>query len=150
LRAEFNTLVSIGSIAVPKPAIATAAAIMLAAASVTFVPARSQGEAAPSAPLYIYAVDLDIVAADFDKFMLALKENAVASMQDPGCREFDVAVSQKDPHHVFLFEVYDDAAALRAHEATEHFKKYSAVTADMVIERHTKVLSAVAMHKHGA
>jgi (4S)-4-hydroxy-5-phosphonooxypentane-2,3-dione isomerase len=123
--------------------------VLIGAAASMIAPIYSQQAAAQSTPLYVYVVDLDIVAAEFDKFMEALKENAAASMQDPGCREFDVAVSQKDPHHVLLFEVYDNAAALRAHEATEHYKKYSMITANMVLERDTRVFASAVMNKKG-
>ena len=34
---------------------------------------------------------------------------------------------------MFIFEVYDDAAAAQAHRETEHFKKYAATTKDMVL-----------------
>jgi hypothetical protein len=27
--------------------------------------------------------------------------------QEPGCREFNITLSQKDPNHVFIFEVCD-------------------------------------------
>jgi quinol monooxygenase YgiN len=54
-------------------------------------------------------------------------------------------VSQKDPNHVFIFEVYDDAAALDA----DHFKKYAAVTKEMVAKRNSHPLMSVAMNMKG-
>lgn len=133
----------------PRPVAVTAAAIALATIGLILDPANGGANVAQAAPLYVYVVDLDIVPAEFDTFMAALKENAAASTHDPGCREFNIAVSQKDPHHVLLFEVYDDVAALRAHEATGHYKKYSATTANMVLQRDTRVFSAVSMNKEG-
>ena len=55
----------------------------------------------------------DIAPGQIDNFLAALKENAAASVKEPGCREFNILVSQKDPNHVLIFEVYDDAAAAR-------------------------------------
>jgi (4S)-4-hydroxy-5-phosphonooxypentane-2,3-dione isomerase len=75
-------------------------------------------------------VELDIVPAEFDKLMEAIKENGAASVKDPGCREFNIIVSEKEPHDVLLFEVYDNAAALEAQRATDHFKKYQATAAN--------------------
>jgi autoinducer 2-degrading protein len=89
------------------------------------------------------------VPGQVDNFLAALKENGAASVKEPGCREFDIAVSQKDPNHVFIFEVYDSAAAAEAHPATEHFKKYKAATKDMVVKREVKPLSSVAMNLKG-
>jgi quinol monooxygenase YgiN len=93
-------------------------------------------------PLFINLVELDIVPAQFDAFMAAAKANAAASMQDAGCREFDIAVSKKEPHHVMFFEVYDNEAALAAHQATDHFKTYDAATKTMVSKRVTTPLSS--------
>src|SRR3981189_3797475 len=78
----------------------------------------------PSIP-HINAVELDIVAATFEKFKAAILENAAASVTEPGCRQFDVLLEESNPHHVFLYEVYDNAAALDAHRATAHFKTYA-------------------------
>ena len=102
---------------------------------------------APSGPLFINQVELDIVPAQFGPFIDAAKLDGAASMQEPGCREFNIAISQKNPHHLMLFEVYSDAAALAVHEATDHFKTYEAATKDMVEKRQVNQLSSVAMLK---
>ena len=113
------------------------------------LPARHHAALAQSAPLHINAVDYDIVPGQVDAFLAALKENGAASVKEPGCREFDIAVSEKDPNHVFIFEVYDNAAAAQAHTATEHFKKYKEITKDMVVKREAKPLASVAMNLKG-
>ncbi len=104
------------------------AAIALAAMAWVLLPAHHHAALAQHAPLHIHAVDIDVVPGQIDNYLAALKENAAASVKEPGCREFDIAVSQKDSNHVFVFEVYDDAAAAQAHRDTEHFKKYAAAT----------------------
>jgi (4S)-4-hydroxy-5-phosphonooxypentane-2,3-dione isomerase len=123
------------------------AAIALAAIAL-MLPVRHHAMA-QSAPLHIHAVEYDVVPGQVDNFLAALKENGAASVKEPGCREFDIAVSQKDPNHVFIFEVYDDAAAAQAHTATEHFKKYKEITKDMVVKREVKPLASVAMNIKG-
>jgi quinol monooxygenase YgiN len=110
---------------------------------------RGHEAQAQSGPLYINAVDLDINPADIDKFLAALKTNGAAAVQEPGCREFNITVSQKDPNHVFIFEVYDNAAALDAHRATDHFKAYMAATKEMVAKRDVRAMSSVAMNMKG-
>ena len=55
----------------------------------------------------------------------------------------------KDPNHVFLYEVYDNEAALNAHRATDHFKKFAATTADMVAKRDVRAMSVVAFNAKG-
>ena len=81
-----------------------------------------------------------------DKYLAAIKENGAASVKEPGCREFNIMVSATDPNHVFLFEVYDDAAAAEAHRATEHFKKYAATTASMVTARNRRPMKSIAFN----
>ena len=98
-------------------------------------------------PLYINAVDIDVVPGQIENYLAALKENGAAAIQtEPGCREFNITISQTDPNHVFIFEVYDNAAALDAHRQTDHFKKYAATTKDMVAKREAHPLSSAAMN----
>ena len=129
--------------------VAITGAVLVAAIAVVLLPMRNREAAAQSGPLYISAVEYDIVPGQVDNFLAALKENGAASVKEPGCRELDITVSQKDPNHVFIFEVYDNAAAAEAHTATEHFKKYKVVTKDMVAKREAKLLWSVAMNMKG-
>jgi (4S)-4-hydroxy-5-phosphonooxypentane-2,3-dione isomerase len=80
-------------------------------------------------------VDIDVVPGQIDNYLAALKENAAASVHEPGCHEFNIAVSQKDANHVFIFEASDNAAAMDAHRQTDHFKKYATTTKDMIAKR---------------
>jgi len=121
-----------------------AAATAIAAASLTLAPTRHA--AAEAEGLYINAVDLVIVPAEMPKFLEAIKENGANAVKEPGCRTFNISVQQSNPNHVFLYEVYDNAAALEAHRQTPHFKKFAATTKDMVADRVVHALSAVAMN----
>jgi quinol monooxygenase YgiN len=94
-------------------------------------------------PFYAIQSDLDIVPAQFNAYMDALKTNATASLQDAGSREFDIAVSQTDAHHVLTFEIYDNAAAHDAHLATDHAKAYQTATASMISKQTTTELTTV-------
>ena len=127
----------------------SAAAVTLTVAAWLLVPQRGHEAVAQSGPLFINLVELDIVPAELDKFMAAMKENGANAVKEPGCREFNISVSQKDPNHIMLFEVYDNAAALDAHRATDHFKKYQAATKDMVAKRDVKQFTSVAMNMKG-
>jgi autoinducer 2-degrading protein len=107
-----------------------------------------QRAAAQSAGMYVNAVDLDIVPAERDNYLAALTENGKASVTEPGCHAFNIQVLASDPNHVFIYEVYDNEAALQAHRATEHFKKYAAATAKMVAKREARPMSIVAANVH--
>jgi quinol monooxygenase YgiN len=126
-----------------------ALAVALAAAAWLLLPIRGDDAIAQSGPYLVNAVNLDIVPADRDKFIEAAKENGAASTKDPGCREFNITVAQNDPNHVFFFEVYDNAAALEAHRATDHFKNFAATTKDMVAKRDVRQYSSIAMNMKG-
>jgi quinol monooxygenase YgiN len=43
---------------------------------------------------------------------------------EPGCRMYVVHRSTTDPRRFFLYEQYDDLAALDAHRASPHFAEY--------------------------
>ena len=105
------------------------------------------GSSPAQSGLLINAVDLDIVPAQFDAFMAAAKVNGASTPKDPGAHEFNIVVSQKDPHHVLFYEVYDNAAALDAHRATDHFKTYQTATKDMVANRNVNQMSSAAMNR---
>jgi quinol monooxygenase YgiN len=122
-------------------------AVTLIGISLVLLPMRTHEAVAQSGPLYINAVDIDVMPGQIDNYLAALKENGEAAVQEPGCREFNITVSQKDPNHVFIFEVYDNAAAaLDAHRQTDHFKKYAETTKDMVAKREVRPFSSVAMN----
>lgn len=126
------------------------AAVAIAVAAVAAASLRTQEAKAQSAPYLVNAVDIDVVPGHIDAYLAALKENGAAAVKaEPGCRVFNITVSQKDPNHVFIFEVYDNAAALEAHRQTPHFKKYAAATKDMVAKRDPKALTVVALNVKG-
>jgi quinol monooxygenase YgiN len=53
-----------------------------------------------------------------------LRENAVASEAEPGCREFKVYRQRDQPRTFLLYEIYEDEAAFQAHRESDHFKRY--------------------------
>jgi (4S)-4-hydroxy-5-phosphonooxypentane-2,3-dione isomerase len=120
-------------------------ATTLTLATLLLLPLGQDTLRAQSGPFYINAVDIDVVPGQVDAYLAALKENGAAAVHEPGCHEFNITVSPKDPNHVFIFEVYDNTAAFEAHRATDHFKKYAAATKDMVAKRDARMFSSVAM-----
>jgi quinol monooxygenase YgiN len=44
-----------------------------------------------------------------------------STTDEPGCRQFDVIVSEDAPEAVILYEIYDDAAAFDAQRGPPHF-----------------------------
>jgi len=126
-----------------------AAGVAIAVAAWLLLPSLGDKAAAESPPYLVNVVEYDIAPGQIDAFLAALKENGAATVREPGCHEFNILVSQKEPNHVLIFEVYADAAAAQAHRETEHFKKYAAVTKDMVVKREARPFSSVAMNMKG-
>jgi quinol monooxygenase YgiN len=129
--------------------ITVTAAVALAIAVWLLIPAPNQKASAQSGQLFIAAVEYDVVPGKVDDFLAAVKENGAASVKEPGCREFDIAVSQTDANHVYILEVYDNEDAQKAHVTTDHFKKYKAATAGMTTKRQEQRLWSVAMNLKG-
>lgn len=50
---------------------------------------------------------------------------AQATRTEPGCRMYLAHRSTTDPRRFFLYEQYDDQAALDAHRAAPHFEQYA-------------------------
>src|SRR5262249_47823763 len=108
------------------PMLKSVAIIILAIAlgvAAWLLPMRGEQATAQSGPLHILVVEYDIVPAEIDKYLTAIKELGAAAVKEPGCRQLSIAVSQKDPNHVLLFEAWDNAAAFDAFLATDLFKK---------------------------
>lgn len=90
--------------------------------------------------MYVVTVDFFIKPAHLEKFREEMLKNAHASLEhEPGCSQFDVTVSENDPAHIFLYEIYDNATAFAAHLETAHFKQFSATVADWVDRKQAKM-----------
>ncbi len=123
------------------------AAALALVAGVSMLGVMPMGDAAAQADgVRVNAVDLDIAPGQIDAYLAAIRENGAASVKEPGCRQFSIAVLASDPNHVFLYEVYDNEAAALAHRATDHFKKYAATTANMVVNRKVTPMTAIAFN----
>ena len=122
---------------------AAAATVVVAAACLVLLP-PSQRVEAQSVGMYVNSVDLDILPAEHDNFLAAIKENGAASVQELGCKRFDILNLASDPNHFLLYEVYENEAAMKAHRETDHFKKFAAAAAKMVAKRDARAMSVIA------
>ena len=82
-------------------------------------------------------VEFRIKPAHVEAFALAIVDNARASRDtESGCRQFDVCRDPADAGVFFLYELYDDEAAVQAHLQSAHFMQFAQATAAWV-ERKT-------------
>ena len=69
-------------------------------------------------------VEFRIHASHIAAFEQAILENARASRDtEPGCRQFDVCRDPLEPALFFLYELYDDEAAIQAHLDSPHYHR---------------------------
>jgi quinol monooxygenase YgiN len=103
----------------------------------------TENAAAQSAQRYVQLVDYEIAPAELEKFIAALKENGAATIKEAGCLQFDFSQSANNPNQIFIYEVYENEAAVQAHRDSDHFKKYVAATKDMATKRQIRPMVSV-------
>ncbi|NBB90620.1 MAG: antibiotic biosynthesis monooxygenase [Spirochaetes bacterium] len=65
-------------------------------------------------------------------FEEATKRNHEGSLQEPGVLRFDVLKDRDTPRRYYLYEVYRDEAATRAHKETAHYAAWKEAAPDFV------------------
>jgi quinol monooxygenase YgiN len=89
-------------------------------------------------------VDFKIKDGAMDDFMpLMLKQSENSVRLEDGCLQFDVCTDPDAPLSVFLYEVYEDRAAVDLHMETAHFKSFDAEVADLIAEKSVRVMADV-------
>ena len=79
--------------------------------------------------------------AEFKEQMMAQAKRCLAN--EPGCLQFDVAQDPKIPARFVMLEVYKDAAAIAAHQDSQHFKDFRPVVGELVADRKIEVFEVV-------
>ena len=70
------------------------------------------------------------------QFKEVIETHARKSLElEPGCRQFDVGQDPVNPARFMVYEVYDDEAAIAAHQAMPHYKETGAKLKDLVASR---------------
>ncbi|ACL61644.1 putative quinol monooxygenase [Methylobacterium nodulans] len=84
---------------------------------------------------FVVLAEFKVRPGELGAFLDLAHEDARASVaHEPGCRTFDVAVSESDPQTVVFYEVYDDRAAFDAHLETPHLARFRAGFPALVVE----------------
>jgi quinol monooxygenase YgiN len=98
--------------------------------------ASSFGGAAMSQDLrqpYVRMAEIEVDPSQLEHYKAAVKEQIEAAVRlEPGVLALYSVADKENPAHVFVFEMYADVDAYRAHLETAHFKKYKVATQDMV------------------
>ena len=93
---------------------------------------------------FVVTVQFSIHAEHYAAFMREMVANARASRErEPGCVVFDVCEDPAQPGQVFLYEIYQDAAAFEQHKRETHFLDFDRKVAPWVQHRAIKIYSLV-------
>ena len=86
--------------------------------------------------MYSIIVKTRLKPGKAEEFLAAMLPNAEASVRDePGCHTFDVLQDKADPELFWLYEIYQNEAALAEHKLTPHYKASRAVVTDLIAEQ---------------
>lgn len=98
--------------------------------------------------MIVVTVDFQIQPGQMSCFMPQMLDNAQASLDhEKGCLQFDVCVSEKDDHHVFLYEIYRLREDFNAHLLMPHFIRFNASTASLVAQKTVRIFERAAAQK---
>src|SRR3954468_23665099 len=99
--------------------------------------------------MFALAVDFEAKREHAAAFLEVLKAHAANCLKkEPACKQFDVSVDVNDPFRIFLYEVYDDMAAIEEHRKTPHFATFAATIEPMVADRKLRTVKVVAGRKY--
>lgn len=93
--------------------------------------------------MYVVHVTIHVKPEHLATFLAASEHNHLGSVQEPGCRAWDLLQDATDPTTVYLHEVYDDEAAFAAHKQTPHYAAWNEAVADMMVAPRTSTKSTV-------
>ncbi|MBM7068366.1 antibiotic biosynthesis monooxygenase [Actibacterium sp. 188UL27-1] len=95
--------------------------------------------------MFAVTVVFQMSPENLEQFMPLMIENARASVEtEDGCHQFDVCTDPSRPGDVFLYELYEDAAAFEAHRQTAHYKTFDGAVGSLVLEKSVRTYSTVA------
>ncbi len=88
-------------------------------------------------------VILEIDPARVDEFVSAIKTNAAASREEPGCLRFEISAHLEKPNVFALAELYKDRDAVEAHYGSDHFAAWKKVADTGIIVQRTSMRGEV-------
>jgi autoinducer 2-degrading protein len=85
---------------------------------------------------YVVFVDFHLKPGALEKFRELVDANARQSAQmEPGCRRFDVIEPDSAADALLLYEIYGDRTDFDAHMRSEHYARFDAASAGLVVSK---------------
>lgn len=83
--------------------------------------------------MYCIIVKTELKKGARDAFLAAMLDNAAASVGlEPGCIEFDVLEDKENEDTFYLYEIYQDPGALKAHKDTAHYQASRSIVNELI------------------
>jgi alkylhydroperoxidase/carboxymuconolactone decarboxylase family protein YurZ/quinol monooxygenase YgiN len=87
----------------------------------------------PANERYVRVAQIEVDPSQLAPYKAAVKEQIEAAVRlEPGVLALYCVADKENPARVFVFEMYADIHAYKAHVETAHFRKYKLTTQDMV------------------
>ena len=87
--------------------------------------------------MLILTVNLRVPKADQERLRPHMEAVVKASRQEPGCLAYTFSFDLLEPDIIRVIEVYRDDEALKAHGASEHFRKWREISGHYPREERT-------------
>ncbi len=84
--------------------------------------------------MYVLFVRIRVVAGQAERFIALSEGNHRGARSEPGNLRFDVLRDAADPERFYLYEVYRDEAAFKAHQQTPHYLVWKEAVAPLMAE----------------
>ena len=89
-------------------------------------------------------VDFEIDPASLDVFLTIVQNNASDSLaNEVGCHQFDITQDLQNPTKIFLYELYDDAAAFDLHKKASHYLEFNQLASEMATAKSVRLLQKI-------
>lgn len=94
--------------------------------------------------LFVVTVQFSVDPRHLADFMREMVANARESRQrETGCLAFDVCEDSSRPGQIFLYEIYQDAAAFEQHKREAHFLAFDRTVAPWILHKEIRILALV-------
>ena len=89
-------------------------------------------------------VDFEVDPASLDAFLTIMQKNAADSLaNEVGCHQFDITQDPQNPTKIFLYELYDDAAAFDLHKKASHYLEFNQLASEMATAKSVRLLQKI-------
>ena len=89
-------------------------------------------------------VDFEVDPASLAAFLPLMQKNAAESLaNEAGCHQFDITQDPQNLTKIFLYELYDDAAAFETHKQASHYLEFNEATSGMINVKSVRLLQKI-------